>query len=273
MLGFIDTIDLYNRREIEELKGPIRLSTEELMYRRFLIYINFYASEKPVIVCEGDTDNVYLTHAIRSLAAEFPDLAEVDKVRIRLKVRLFKYPRTSTARILGLNDGGSSLLAKFIPTYKKETDRFKAPGEKNPFIILYDNDSGATGLRRTIEEVSKEAFTSKESFRRVVRNLYALPTPLPSGAKQSKIEDFFDAATKAITINGKRFDDRNNFETATHYGKKVFAHRVVRPNADTIDFAGFRPLLTNLVAIIASHRRSIPPPAQPTLLLQPTAIS
>ena len=57
-------------------------------YRKFLIYSTFYAAKMPVIICEGETDNVYLTHAIRSLAVEFPDLAEMlpDK-KIRLKVR------------------------------------------------------------------------------------------------------------------------------------------------------------------------------------------
>ena len=262
MLGFIDTIDLFNKREIEGSKEAARLSKKELTYLRFLIYLYFYAAEKPVIVCEGDTDNVYLTHAIRSLASEFPDLAEVNNEKIRLKVRLFKYPRTSTARILGLNDGGSSVLAKFIPTYKRETDRFKAPGEMNPFIILYDNDSGASGLRSAIREVSKTPVTGKERFIRVVRNLYVLPTPLPSDAKESKIEDFFDASVKATIISGKEFNDQSKFETATHYGKKVFAHQVVRPNADTIDFTGFRPLLTNLAAIIVSHRNSIPQPKE-----------
>ena len=69
-----------------------------------------YAAETPVIICEGSTDNVYLTHAIRSLAAQFPDLAEIKPDgKIRLKVRLYKYTRSSTARILGLNDGGSSI--------------------------------------------------------------------------------------------------------------------------------------------------------------------
>lgn len=271
MLGFIDTIDLYNRREIEGSKDPAHPSTKELTYRRFLIYTYLYAAEKPVIVCEGDTDNVYLTHAIRGLAREFPDLAGVEGGKIRLKVRLFKYPRTSTARILGLNDGGSSLLAKFVGTYKKETEKFKAPGGENPFIILYDNDSGAKGLRSAIQEVSQKPVTGKENFVRVVQNLYALPTPLARGATQSKIEDFFDAAVKATIINGKKFDDKNHLETATHYGKKVFAHQVVRPNADTIDFTGFRPLLTNLVAIIASHRRSILQPAQPIQPVQPSA--
>ena len=42
-----------------------------------------------------------------------------------------------------------------------------------------------------------------------------------------------------------------------HYGKKVFAHRVVRPKAETIDFTGFRPFLTNIVAVISHHKATV----------------
>ncbi len=253
MLGFIDSIDRYNKKNFPESTDTGRHSSNELMYREFLIYTNFYAAEAPVIICEGETDNVYLTHAIRSLAVEFPDLAEiVPGSKIRLKVRLYKYPRSSTARILDLKDGGSSVLAKFIGNYKKETDKFKAPGQKNPVIILYDNDSGAPPIRNALKQASGKKVDGTERFVHVVRNMYALPTPL-NGAKESKIEDFFDAATRAIAIGSKTFNDTKDFDEEKHFGKKIFAHRIVRASAATINFQGFHPLLTNLVEVIKSH--------------------
>jgi RNA-directed DNA polymerase len=92
MLGFIDSVDQENKRNSPASQDSTDRSTREVMYRRFLIYTDFYAAETPVIVCEGETDNVYLTHAIRSLAGEFPDLAETtNEGKIRLKVRLYKY--------------------------------------------------------------------------------------------------------------------------------------------------------------------------------------
>ncbi len=113
MLGFIDSIDVYNKTHTSDALSDERSSNEKV-YREFLIYSTFYAAQAPVVICEGETDNVYLTHAIRSLAAEFPALAEVmpDK-KIRLKVRLYKYPKSSTARLLDLKDGGSGVLSKF----------------------------------------------------------------------------------------------------------------------------------------------------------------
>ena len=214
-----------------------------------------------MVICEGESDNVYLTHAIRSLAAEFPDLAEAmpDK-KIRLKVRLYKYPRSSTARLLGLEAGGSSVLNTFIVAYKKETNRFTGPGLTNPVVILYDNDTGAKRIWNTIENVSKAMPTGAERFVHVTKNMYAVPTP----GGPSKIEDFFDATIKATVVDRKTFNDGKDFEVDKHYGKKIFAHKVVRPRADTIDFTGFRPLLTNLVAVINAHKA--------TIVLQPPGV-
>ena len=177
------------------------------------------AAQVPVVLCEGETDNVYLTHAIQSLAVEFPDLAEVmpDK-KIRLKVRLYKHPRSSTARLLGLKSGGNGALSTFIKAYKKETRRFTGPGLTNPVVILYDNDKGAKCILDAIKDVSKVLPTGAEPFVHVIKNMYAVPTP---GAP-SKIEDLFDATIKATMVNGKTFNDRKNLERDKHYGKKIF---------------------------------------------------
>ncbi len=253
MLAFVDTVDLYYRRLVGEPQDS-RLSSKELMYQRFLIYKHFFAGEVPVILCEGETDNVYLTHAIRSLARSYPQLATTNPAgKISLSIRLYKYRKSSTPRILGLHDGGTANLAKFIAIYKKETAKFKAPGQKQPVIILYDNDSGAKPIISAVSQASGKKLDTKQPFAHVIRNLYAVPTPLLNGATESKIEDFFEPSLKDTAILGKKFDDTNDFDTDTCYGKKVFAYKVVRPNADSINFDGFRPLLTNLVSAIESN--------------------
>ena len=190
----------------------------------------------------GEIDNVYLTQAIRSLAAEFPVLAEVkpDK-KIVLKVRLYKYPGSNTARLLDLNDGGHGVLRKFIAAYKNETKDFTGPGLSEPVVILYDNDHDAPKIRKTIKTVSRVIATGAEPFVHVIKNLYAVPTPLGDNATPSNIEDRFGAAIKATVIDGKTFNPGDGFDRDKHYSKKVFAHKVVRPKADTIDFSGFRP--------------------------------
>jgi hypothetical protein len=261
MLGFVDTLDVHNnparaRREREdECKGDN--SSTERVYRDFLLYRNFYAATTPVVLCEGETDNIYLTHAIRSLASEFPSLAEIRDGKTHLRIRLYKYPRSSTARILELNDGGSGVLTKFINMYRRHTSRFAPPAQSYPVIILYDNDSGAKSIRSTIKQITKMTVTGVEQFVHVIQNLYALPVPLIGAAQESAIEDCFNEETKAITIDGKAFNTASRIDTEKHYGKQVFAKQVVKARAHMIDFTGFRPLLASLVAVIDAHKTGV----------------
>jgi RNA-directed DNA polymerase len=259
MLGFIDSIDVYNKTHTSDARSDDRSSNEKV-YREFLIYSTFYAAQAPVVICEGETDNVYLTHAIRSLATEFPALAEVTPDhKVRLKIRLYKYPKSSTARLLDLKDGGSGVLSKFIGAYNTETRDFTGPGLTEPVVILYDNDDGAKSIRKTIKNVSSVMPTGAEPFVHVITNLYAVPTPLGANPTASTIEDFFDPAIKATVIDGKTFNPGDGFDKDKHYSKKVFAHKVVRPKANSIDFSSFRPLLTNLSAAINDHKASVVP--------------
>ena len=124
---------------------------------------------------------------------------------------------------------------------------------------MYDNDDGAKSIRNTIHDVSKLKVTGAEPFVHVIKNLYAVPTPFGAAESPSKIEDCFDTSIKATVIDGKTFNPDNGFDKDKHYSKMVFAHKVVRPKADTIDFAGFRPLLTNLTATIKKHKASVVP--------------
>src|ERR1022692_4192991 len=254
MLGSIDSIDLYHRKNTPGWKPSDKPSSNELMYQRFLIYINFFGAEAPVVLCEGKTDNIYLTHAIRSLAPDYPYLATVaPDGKIRLNVRLYKYRQSSTARILGLRDGGSASLLNFVRTYRRETAKFKGPGLKNPFIVLYDNDSGASEIKQFVKGITGKAPNGTEPFVHVFGNVYAVATPLLNGVAPSKIEDFFEPNLLATVLGGKTFDDKNDFDPDTHYGKKIFAEAVVRAHADKINFNGFRPLLTNLESAIKAH--------------------
>jgi retron-type reverse transcriptase len=273
-LGFIDWIDVRSRRVTVEEEDLDRAPTKESTYRKFLVYRDFYTAKLPVVLCEGKTDNVYIKHAIRSMVAQFPDLAELDaKGKPRLKIRLYKYTRSSTGRILDLKDGGSSHLKKFITNYKKDTDKFAAPGLQNPLIVLFDNDSGAKPIWSVVKQArtNKQNINLKDPFTHVVKNLYVVPTPLKAGQKESKIEDFFDAATKATVVGGKTFSDKNDADETKHYGKWIFAEKVIAPNAKTIDFTGFVPLLQSISLVIQTHAKIFSSPASPPEEVPPSA--
>lgn len=263
MLGFVDGVDLFNRALVLKEKGASHqsskdLSAKENMYRHFLLFKEFYATEMPVLVCEGKTDNVYITHAIRSLASLYPKLAQIDEEgKIAIKIRRFKYSTTSTGRILGLS-GGVADLKGFITTYRRELPRFKAPGMYHPIILVIDNDKGAGAVYNVIKDITKATPTGAESFIHIVGNLYVVATPLGAGVKESKIEDLFDATTKATLLNGKTFDSSNGYNNTIHYGKADFAYKVVKSHADKIDFSGFKPLLERFSEVIDEHAKRHP---------------
>jgi retron-type reverse transcriptase len=269
MLGFVDSVrykEMLRKASDGELAAPehkrqsIRdrssvLCSEEKTYRQFLLYRLFYDAKRPTILCEGDTDNIYLTHAIRSLAAQFPELAEVDaNGSIRLLVRLFRHPKSSTTRLLMFKDGGSGALTNFISSYKEALEEFVGPGLQHPIIVLFDDDKGGIPVRAHVGNITKTKVPDAFPFIHVVKNLYAVATP----GKPSSIEDCFTAETRALTLGDKTFNQSNKkLDNAFHYSKRVFAEEIVARRADKIDFSGFVPLLTNLAAAIRRHRESL----------------
>ena len=107
------------------------------------------------------------------------------------------------------------------------------------------------GILRSLQELHN--FLKHPNFWGVGQRIWPRPV-IPQKLKTS-----FDATIKATVVNGKTFNAGKHFKWDKHYGKKIFAHRVVRPRAGTVDFTGFRPLLTNLVATINKHKASIIP--------------
>jgi RNA-directed DNA polymerase len=274
MFSFIDSIDLHHayirfangdkrgslEKPIEKISvqefgtltsqgiGP--LSPRERLFRRFLIYKEFYTATKPVVVCEGETDNVYLLHAIHSLGAKFPQLVGPPAAgKSRLKVRLFRYVRTRSGRLLGLGSGGGTVLRSLIESYMSESKRFFVPSSKSPCILLLDNDTGASAVEGMLK---RHGLTLPPSgFVHVAHNLYVMRTPPLPGKPQTAIEDFFTKKTLSSQVDGKSFHGgKAGFDPAKHYGKVVFAHKVIRPKASSINFSRFTVILKTFVDII-----------------------
>ena len=150
--------------------------------------------------------------------------------------------------------------------YKKNTEKFKAPGLEHPFIVLFDNDSGAKGICGVATQANPGCKPRLNPFTHFAKNLYLVPTPLVGNKSESKIEDFFDAAAKSVMVGGKAFTDQNEYDHTQYYGKWIFAEAVVVPHAKTINFNGFIPLLKNISAVIQTHAQQVAAaktPAQP----------
>ncbi len=223
------------------------------IYFNLLAYTYFHALDRPLIICEGKTDNIYLRCALRRL---YPDSMDA--------FRLFNY--TKVNRNVLMLPGGSRPLSHLIHNYKTYIKPFKCSGRKYPVIILIDNDNGARGngnpfaAIKTVRQ-TPNSVDGDEPFYFVRDNLYVLPTPKKNG-EHTKIEDCFDKKTLDILIGGKKFNPENAKPIDDkEYGKIVFAEQVVKRMQASIDFSGFIPIFDLIFTIISDYQnRSQPSP-------------
>lgn len=253
-----DTID--DRKEPEKRKDA---TATRRLYARFLKYRYFVRLERPLIICEGKTDSIYLKHAIRRLTAFHPKLGAFDGPVFRSAVAFFN-EGSKASRVLDLGGGTGSLHYFFVKgRYDADIRSFKHGPMKHPVIVLIDNDDGAKSLFKTLASNFGITATlqSPEPFFHVTDNLYLVKTPERGETGASCIEDFFERGLLATELEGKKFNPRKDHGAAGEYGKFVFAEKVVRPNASTIDFKGFAPLLERIIAVMDGYA---PPAAAPS---------
>ena len=252
-----DTVDDRDKKEKKENATAARK-----LYARFLKYRYFVRLERPLIVCEGKTDNIYLKHAIRRLTDFHPKLGSEEGTTFTSAVAFFKYTYTNQAhRILDLNGGTGDLLYFFIKKYEHDIQSFKHRPLKHPVIVLIDNDSGAKGIFAAVSNSKNYSIKinhkSSAPFFHVTDNLYLVKTPGKGSDGVSCIEDFFDSSLLQKELEGKKFNPADKINTDSEYGKWPFATQVVQPNAAAIDFTGFAPLLERIAAVIDNYKQRI----------------
>jgi RNA-directed DNA polymerase len=123
---------------------------------------------------------------------------------------------------------------------------------KFPIIVVVDNDKGGDDIFKTIKSGYNITITtaSTDSFFHIVDNLYLVKTPPAKADGTSCIEDLFPPIWLQKELDGKKFNPDKEHDAPGEYGKFVFAEKVVRPNADAIDFAAFGPLLERITAVM-----------------------
>jgi hypothetical protein len=135
-----------------------------------------------------------------------------------LKLRLFKYTKSSTGRILGIR-GGAGDLKNWMARYERAMREFKAPGKQNPVIVIIDSDDAAKGIWSFVQSITKQKPTPSDPYTHVRGNLYVVPVPLSPGESSAAIESGFDAAALAIKVDGKMFCADKTFDEKLYFGE------------------------------------------------------
>jgi retron-type reverse transcriptase len=273
-LNFIDSVDRYNHmrpkgaddhryqtRDVG-LDYKKRLNVREKYFSKFMYYRSFIDSEKPTILCEGKTDNVYLKSAINRLANQYPLLAcEKNKdSHYELLVDFYNYSKR-TRFLLDLF-GGGHYLKKFVQRYDDNLQYYKKKLPKNPVILVLDNDSGPNALIKDLEKRSllypklqntKEEIRDAE-FVHICSNLYLILTPRSNG-NSTMMENFFDQPTLSRLVDGRKFDPDKDADSITTYGKNTFSIKVVKEDKSNISFDNFKSILDRIVGVIQYHKK------------------
>jgi RNA-directed DNA polymerase len=236
--------------------APIHIhgTSRDALYRRFLLFQEFYCAVEPTILCEGKTDPVYLRFAIKKRLAAFPQLAVAKNGGAELRVRLFRYSESHLSELMGV-EGGFGALCKFIGQYLNSFKSFKTAITAQPIILVVDHDSGGRAVFNAARDFNKTIRNFEGEYTWIAANLYLVCTPF-NGDAESVIEHGFTRATRDVRLNGKTFSPDSDFDTQSHYGKVAFA-RHVEQNWQGIDFTGFDTLLTRLEAVLTAHRAKL----------------
>jgi RNA-directed DNA polymerase len=227
----------------------------DALYQRFLYYKFCVANTIPTIITEGRSDIIYLRAAIKSLGTTVQTLIRTTNGKIYPNVTFLRHS-TNNSRILDLS-GGTGGIVNFIHLQRHKIKPYTHAPMSAPVIILIDNDEGAKSVFKAVKSAHDLTINhlSPAPFHHLSGNLYLVKTPvgaLPSG--QTCIEDLFPPDVLSTKIDGKPFDKNKLHGDHSSYGKIVFADKVIRPQASTIDFSGFVSTLQALVAVISHYK-------------------
>ena len=251
-------------KEKKELTGISKL------FKDFLFFKNFLIPKKPVIICEGPTDPIYIKLSLKKMIDKYPKLIEKNNNRINYNISFLNRSKGNLKKVLQLSGGdtsgeGTGSLLNVINIYERQFKKYSAwKKPKHPIIILTDNDKG---VKKLFKEISKKYNTkieidSDKNFFYICKNLYLIKTPHINQKKETCIEDLFDQKwLESFKYNGKTFpkESKKNhkediFNNCEHYGKMILATKVLPQNLSSVDFTGFQQLLNRLVQVIEHYK-------------------
>jgi len=245
----------YINRDTKELKDKLKNHPTGIikLYKQFLFYKYFFILDKPLLICEGDTDSIYLVCALKQLKEEYPDLVIFNDKKYNFNFRFLKMSKTF--REVFLIAPGTSGLVYLMKIYEKYMKLFKSKGKQYPVIVLIDNDEGSKAIKSIIKKKLELTNIYPNTNYYFCENLYVLFT---TENENSEIEDLFDKKTLETVVNGKIFSRNKKIDDDKEFAKQIFAEKVIKVKQTEIDFSNFKPIFDKLRLIINDHSESNP---------------
>lgn len=267
--AFIDQIELYNNRIDGNRHNYRNLCGRELEYRKFLFYKYFYAADKPTLITEGKSDELYIKAALRKMFLMYPSLINKKADgRFEYKVRFLKRSKR-LQYFFGFSPTGADAMTELRKCFIDESNstslfsffnRICASGQIHPVIFIFDNETERDkplkkflNQKPATSEVDKE-FLQNNLYLNIIKDskLFVITNKLVSGKSEAEIEDLFSENTLSTEIGGKSFCRKDNFDESKFYGKAFFSKYIYK-NYESIDFSNFIPMLDALNNIITTY--------------------
>lgn len=216
------------------------------LYAKFLFFKSFYKTTKPILVCEGKTDIVYLECAFNRLKKGFPSLIDQET-----GVKQFTFLKPSKKnRDLLFHDGGTSNILYLLANYKHNLKYFNAAGEEHPVVVILDNDGAGKGVLKKYKVKYKEG----ENIYSLFNNVYAIVIPSFEAGKDCPIEYLFEDKVRNKKIDGKSLCLKNKgCDYLKEYSKHDFAEKVIKADQQNINFERFGPIFWSMENIVEMH--------------------
>ena len=256
LLGIMSHIHYVRRHSVNDEKKTEEKQAPSFikLYRKLLYYRYFVDFEAPLVLCEGKTDKIYLDLAIKRLGEAYPNLCMKTQKGIRSKLSYFRYG-SEAGRLLGIRGGGGDLKT-FVARYESYSQQYKNSPQKNPVIIIIDNDSGSKDMFKYLnaEYSMSISLKSEDDYYHICRNLYVVKIPSDGKGTSKCIEDLFDPKVFSELVNGNKYNPKKEHQSDGEYGKAKFAEEVIQKNINGIDFKNFVPLLDRVSRVIEAHQ-------------------
>lgn len=233
------------KQKNKNLDKESNLHSDEIVFQKFLYYTKFFLTEKPKIICEGETDYIYLEHAISALQKSYPLLINENipkGEKNRFKINFANHTEVA-GRLLHLS-GGTGTLKNFCSKYVERTRQFLAGKPSNPIIVVVDADKSGIDVINYAKGIAKNQkinSTDGDGYVFVRPNLFVVKIPA-DGKESFSMENLFPEHLLNSKIGEKKLTLSNKKANNDEYGKMYFAKNVV-PTAKEQDFIKFKPLL------------------------------